>query len=247
MDELAKHLSTLNIDEVHAKAEAGDVQSQYYLGMMYGKGIGTDVSTAKAFPWLLKAAQGGIAFAMNNIGYLYQYGLGCEKDLKTAFWWYLKAADTGLPPAYLNLFYCYLNGVGVEKNQDIAIKYLEKAANADNFPEAKLDLGDYYWGYEKNAEKWLYWYNKAINEDHSGKALFAMACHYLQGEGVRKDIGKAQALLEKSADAGYGEAAMILAQQYEQRSNYEKARHYYTIAAHAGNQNALAILIDQYQ
>lgn len=246
MDELAKYLKTLNIDEVHAKAEAGDIQSHYYLGMMYGKGIGTDVSTAKAFPWLLKAAQGGIAFAMNNIGYLYQHGLGCKKDLEAAFSWYLKAADMGLAPACLNIYHCYSNGLGVRRDQKMALKYLERAADS-NSAEAKIVLGDYYWEYEQDSEKMLYWYNKAINEDHSAFAMFSLACNYSRGVGVELDMRKAQALLKKSADNGYGDAAMILAQQYEQKANYEKAKHYYTVAAQSGNQNAIAILIDQYQ
>ena len=58
---------------------------------------------------------------------------------------------------------------------------------------------------------------------------------------------KANALLKESADNGYGDAAMILAQQYEMKNDIDKARKYYSIAARAGNQNAIAIMIDQYQ
>ena len=246
MEDLGALLKTMNPDEVRIKAESGDVQAQYHLGMMYGQGINTRPDMNQAFHWMLKAAQGGIVFAMNNIGYLLQHGLGCEQDQKAAFNWYLKAADMGLPPALMNVYHCYSNGVGVAKDPALAIRYLEKAANT-NFPEAKVALGDYYWEHENNSEKMLYWYNKAIEEDHSAMAMFALACNYSRGIGVKLDMKKADTLLKKSADNGYGDAAMILAQQYERKGNYEKAKNYYTIAAQAGNRNAMAILIDQYQ
>lgn len=247
MEDLGTLLKSMNPEDVRIKAEAGDVQAQYHLGMMYGQGINTRPDMDKAYYWMLKAAQGGIVFAMNNVGYLLQHGLGCSQDLRAAFNWYLKAADMGLPPALMNVYHCYSNGAGVEKDPAVAVKYLEKAADLPGFPEAKVALADFYWEQKRDADKMLYWYEKAIKEDHSAMAMFALACNYSRGIGVKLDMRKANALLKESADNGYGDAAMILAQQFEQKNDYENARKYYTIAARAGNRNAMAILIDQYQ
>ena len=233
--------------DVRSKAEAGDTQSQYHLAMMLAKGINVDVNRSESFIWMKKASEAGIAFAMNNLGYFYEHGIGCDIDKNAAFKWYCSAAKTGLPPAYLNVYHCYSQGVGVDKDMEKAFLMLQKAADQKDFPEGKVALADFYWEQKKDADKMLYWYEKAINEDHSAMAMFALACNYSRGIGVKQNMRIANALLKESADSGCGDAAMILAQQYEQKNDIYKARKYYSIAARAGNRDAMAILIDQYQ
>lgn len=246
MEDLDRLIVNLKPEEVRAKAEAGNSQSQYYLAMMLAKGINTDVDMNESFKWMEKASMSGIAFAMNNLGYFYEHGMGCDEDPEHAFLWYDKAAKEGLPPAYLNVYHCYAHGIGVPQNMEKAFDMLKKAA-AEGISEAKVYLADFYWEQKKDAKQMLYWYEKAIKEDHSAFAMFGLACNYSRGIGVKQNMRKAQTLLKKSADNGYEDAAMILAQQYERRGKYQDAYKYYTIAAKAGNRNAMAILIDQYQ
>ena len=246
MEELDRLLMTLDPADVRSKAEAGDTQSQYHLAMMLAKGINVDVNRSESFVWMKKASEAGIGFAMNNLGYFHEHGIGCDVDKNAAFKWYCNAARTGLPPAYLNVYHCYSQGIGVDRDMEKAFLVLQKAAEKD-FPEGKVALADFYWEQKKDADKMLYWYEKAIKEDHSAMAMFALACNYSRGVGVKQDMRKANALLKESADNGFGNAAMIMAQQFEQKNDYESAKKYYTIAARAGNRNAMAILIDQYQ
>jgi len=81
-----------------AKANAGDVEAQTYVGEIYEKGLGTDPDYAFAAVWYKKAAEQGSKRAQNNLGFLYEKGLGVTKDHQQALKWYQKAAGINQAP-----------------------------------------------------------------------------------------------------------------------------------------------------
>lgn len=58
----------LDLDALRTKAEAGDAEAQYHLGMMFARGDGAPRDEAAAAEWLRQAAEGGHAEAQYNLG-----------------------------------------------------------------------------------------------------------------------------------------------------------------------------------
>jgi TPR repeat protein len=74
-------------------AEAGMVEAQYNIGLMYEHGQGYDVDLAAAHPWYLKAAEGGYARAQYRVAEMYEEGEGIRTDLIQAHFWFRQAGD----------------------------------------------------------------------------------------------------------------------------------------------------------
>src|SRR5436190_9384167 len=80
------------IEEVKAKAEAGDAESEVELGRRYDKGEGLVKDRAEAVKWYRKAAEQNLANAQYSLGVCYAHGEGVVKDQMEAVKWYRKAA-----------------------------------------------------------------------------------------------------------------------------------------------------------
>ena len=63
------------IEEVKAKAEAGDAESEVELGRRYDKGEGVVKDHAEAAKWFRKAAEQNYAMAQYNLGVCYERGV----------------------------------------------------------------------------------------------------------------------------------------------------------------------------
>jgi TPR repeat protein len=127
------------VEELKAKAEAGDADSEYQLGVRYSSGDGVPKDSAKAVKWYRKAADQSNVQAKTALGYCYATGQGVAKDDAEAVKWYRKAAEQNFAQAELNLGNCYANGQGVAKNDAEAVKWYRKAAE-QNFAQAQISL-----------------------------------------------------------------------------------------------------------
>ena len=78
-----------------ARAEAGDAEAQFNLGVMYAFGRGVTQDYAQAVSWFRKAADQGYAEAQYNLGFRYAIGQGVPQDDAEAVRWYRLAADQG--------------------------------------------------------------------------------------------------------------------------------------------------------
>src|SRR5207247_10395265 len=76
------------IEEVKAKAEAGDAESEVELGLRYDKGEGVAKDQVEAAKWFRKAAEQNFAKAQDNLGLSYENGEGVAKDEVQADTWY---------------------------------------------------------------------------------------------------------------------------------------------------------------
>ena len=84
------------IEEVKAKAEAGDAESQVELGLRYDKGAGVVKDHAEAAKWYRKAAEQNDAAAQYNLGICYERGDGVGEDWVEAYKWLLLATRQGV-------------------------------------------------------------------------------------------------------------------------------------------------------
>jgi len=91
------------IEEVKAKAEAGDAESQVELGFRYEQGKGVAKDQAEAVKWYRKAAEQNYAEAQYNLHVCYLKGEGVALDLIEAYKWLLLAARQGHENAKKNV------------------------------------------------------------------------------------------------------------------------------------------------
>jgi uncharacterized protein len=92
---LEKQTENFQISDPRNKAEQGDAEAQYNLGMLYYEGHGVRQEYATARHWWEQAATQGNAWAQHRLGVLYQKGRGVPQDDATAREWFEKAAAQG--------------------------------------------------------------------------------------------------------------------------------------------------------
>lgn len=118
-----------DIAELRLKAEAGDPEAQYNLGVIYDLGVGITRSYAESGKWYLKAASQGLAEAQFQLGVRYfEFGKKSRENYTTAFTWFFKAAGQGVPEAQYNVGVMYQLGRGVPSNHLEAYKWFNIAA-----------------------------------------------------------------------------------------------------------------------
>jgi len=86
-------------DNVFRRAEKGDANAQFVLGLKYDTGKGVRQDYAEAAKWYRKAAEQGYAEAQFNLGTMYDEGRGVQQDYAEAAKWYRKAKDQGVAGA----------------------------------------------------------------------------------------------------------------------------------------------------
>jgi len=82
---------------------------------------------AKAFAWLIKAADQGHADAQYKLALNYLKGKEETKDPAQAVSWLIKAANQNHADAQYELGCCYMRGNGVVENKNQAINWFERA------------------------------------------------------------------------------------------------------------------------
>src|SRR5437016_3306992 len=86
-----------------SKAEGGDVNAQFYLGLMFSNLQGEAEDQVQAAGWYLKAANLNHPLAQFNLGLMYANGHGVVKNEGEAMMWIRKAAEQGDAGAQFNL------------------------------------------------------------------------------------------------------------------------------------------------
>lgn len=117
-------------EEIRTKANLGDPEAQFGLGLRYASGRGEEADFAQAIQWYLKAAAQHHPLAQFNLGVMYTKGQGVERDEVAAAKWFEKAALQGDPGAQFNL------GVRCQRSSFKGI--------ASNSPESKIEAFKWY-------------------------------------------------------------------------------------------------------
>ncbi len=225
------------------RAERGDADAQYHLGLMHENGQDVMEDDAQTAEWYRKAAEQGDADAQFNLGVMYNNGEGVMQDYAKAVEWYRKAAEQGVADAQCNLGVMYANGRGVKQDDAKAVEWYHKAAEQGN-ASAQFNLGVKYEngeGVKRNYAKAVKWYRKAA-EQGNASAQFNLGVIYQYGEGVRQDYAKAVGWYRKAAEQGDAAAQCNLGVMYNNgegvRQDYAQAVEWYRKAAEQGNASA---------
>ena len=96
-----RSLSRLSLEQLQARASAGESEAMYELGKRhYAAGGG---GMALAGQWWARAAGLGHGLAMFHLGALYARGEGVRQDAATARHWWSQAAAKGVARAIHNM------------------------------------------------------------------------------------------------------------------------------------------------
>ncbi len=121
-------------------AEAGHMDGQYGMGLLYANGFGVDMNDEQALKWYGLAADQGQAEAQCNLAVMHANGWGVPQSNETAIKWYTLAAEQGVTQAQISLATMYRDGFGAEKDTVQARKWYAIAANlGDKNAIYKLD------------------------------------------------------------------------------------------------------------
>ena len=85
-------LTSDQIDQ-QRRAEQGDAEAQYYLGVSYDFGVGVPQDGVESVAWYLKAAEQGHAEAPGDLGWMYAIGLVVTQDNVEGHMWLTIAAS----------------------------------------------------------------------------------------------------------------------------------------------------------
>ena len=205
------------------KAEAGDVDAQFNLGVLYANGQGVERNYSEALKWYRQAAEQNNAAAQNNLGAMYEDGQGVGRDYAAAFKWYRQAAEQKLAAAQVNLGLMYANGQGVKQDYAEADRWWRAAAAQNNAIAAK-NLGLMYYrgdGVAKDHVEAARWYRQAA-EQNNAAAQTNLGVMYYQGEGVERDFGQAFKWFRLAADQNVADAQVKLGIMYANGQGVQK-------------------------
>ena len=113
-------------------AEAGDVESQYGLGMMYGNGFGVPMDDALAIKWYGMAAEQGHSGAQCNLAVMHQNGWGVPQSEEEAVRLFELAAEQGVSEAMVALGRHFAMDFGEAYDPVQAYKWFSLAALLDD-------------------------------------------------------------------------------------------------------------------
>jgi uncharacterized protein len=122
-----------------AKAEAGDTDAQFRVGVAYDFGKGAPRDGKEAMKWYRMAAENGNAEAQNSFG----SGLQAERRYAEALAWYEKASSQGHALATNNLAYLYDMGLGVKQDRLKGFELYAQAADLGS-AEAMWNMANMY-------------------------------------------------------------------------------------------------------
>jgi TPR repeat protein len=256
--------------ELQAKAEEGDPQSQFEVACAYYSGQrGVTRNEVEAVKWYRKAAEQNYASAQYNLGFCYERGIGVTEDLVEAVKWYRKASDQNLAAAQHSLGGCYAKGRGVAKDETEGVKWYTKAAQQGNLL-AQWGLARCYAegkGVSKDMAEALLWYHRAVEnknltgmEDIAQRAAMDEGCRYscdcvysihnFGGNRSAKELVEAAKFLQFAAERGDLSAQSAIACCYSDgigvTEDIAMAVTWYRKAADAGDVSAQKSLGDCY-
>ncbi|OHB51548.1 MAG: hypothetical protein A2Y10_11810 [Planctomycetes bacterium GWF2_41_51] len=241
--------SSLSIDELTAKAQSGDLDSQLSLALMYQLGRSVPKDYNQSIMWYTKAAEQGSAKAQYELGQICENGRGTVQNYIQAFQWYAQAAVQEYAKAQYSLALLYSKGLGVGRDYPEAAAWFARAAN-QGLADAQYQLGLMYYkgtGIEQDdslAEKWL---TKAAMQNNA-KAQYQLGLLYCKDRGDEKPHNYKEAVrwFSKAGAAGNIDAQYLLGVMYCRAEgvpqDYKTAAKWFIKAASQGSTRAQLVL-----
>lgn len=225
---MTDELPVFDITDYQTKADAGDAEAQYQLGICYAQGKGVEKNITQSARYWLMAGKQQHAQALIYLGKLFEKGIGVPQDFNKAFQCYQSACSQNVAEAQLCLAMLYLQGLGVEQDEKQAVKLLIQSAEQSN-PAAQYQLGVAYeegqGGLTQNIEQAMFWYHQSAKQQHQ-PAIHALQQTKNTDENIEKVGISAEIQFSKgveSIQSNLTEAMGYFAKSAEQ--NFAKAQY----------------------
>jgi TPR repeat protein len=254
-----------DVNQLIAKANAGDAAAQYQLGIKYSSGDGVERDPDQAFAWFQKSARQGYAGAMYNLGVAYYNGdtLGgtTRHDIGLAWAWFTLAAEHGdsagereaarvrselgdalAADAQYKLGLLLVRGEDIPRYVSRGLLVLQQAATAGS-TEARLELGTMYEkgnGIPTDGAKAIYWFEQAAI--HSGNTAISLhiAQIYLDGKLVPRNLDAAADTCKRITFNPGGFFCLGSIAESRTPPNYKEAAEWYRKGAQVGAIRSIA-------
>lgn len=215
-------------------------EAEYYLGVCYRDGHGTEKSHQDMKAHFLRSAKGNFLPALVELGDLFSDNSTDEYNPTLAFEYYGRAAAAGSTHALYRKGIMLSSGEGCEKNEAEAFECFKAGAEQKNL-SCLCSLGICYEfgvGCEYDYKRAFECYQTASDGAHPAATNNLGGCYYY-GHGVKQDRKKALELFERASLFGDANAATRLGLCYESGADCEKdikkAFSYFSRAAQENN------------
>ncbi|HEY5337396.1 MAG TPA: tetratricopeptide repeat protein [Rhizomicrobium sp.] len=186
---------------------------------------------ARAAPWVMAAANSGLADAQVRLGRMLLAGEGTARDEAAAFAWFKQAAEANNIDAHNMLGRCLEGGWGIAPDFAEAARHYTVAAEAGD-AWAQYNLGHLYLdgnGVARDVDWAFVLYRRAAEQGHV-RAMNLVARCYEEGWSVARDASLARAWYRKSAEGGYFRGAYNYGTMLAAEGEIADAAHWFTKA-----------------
>ncbi|KAF9127994.1 hypothetical protein BGW39_005440 [Mortierella sp. 14UC] len=235
-------------------ANQGHPAAQYYVGLMYYRGLGVPVDKQTAAEWFLKAANQKEVHSQVLLGEMYLHGQGIPEDPSRALQWLLPPANEGHAEAQYYIGCMYNDGTPLfSQDYSKAMEWYLKAAGQGH-AGSQVKIGELYFNghgvFLKNKATALMWFLKAAEQGDPRGQRLAGECY----ENVQhlQDYPKAIEWYLKAAQQGCQESQFAVGRMYEEgyrgvvEQDYSAALRWYLKAAKQGHIDAQVSLAKMY-
>ena len=217
-------------------AAQGSAAGQLALGLSFEMGEGQRQSLSDALHYYLLAARQGDAVAQHRLALLL-----ADRAEPMVVHWLDAAAGRGSVDALYALGERYAQGVGVNQDWVKAVSCFEKAAaqgNAGAQCALATCLADGL-GVKVDLALAVSWFERAAEQDHARAQWRLGEVLARGGLGVMADPARATLLCKSAAMAGFAPAQATLAALFAKAKEYERAVHWWALAAEQEDPEAL--------
>ncbi|MBN82742.1 MAG: hypothetical protein CMJ70_21630 [Planctomycetaceae bacterium] len=229
--------------ELRAKAEGGDREAQYQMGLVTEWSVGEEASDEAALDWYRKSAIEGFAPGQHELAKKMLSKANTERKQKAVLELLTGAANQNYPPAMLELSRALRNGIGGEANPERALSLVQKMAEGGD-SDGQYQLG---WqqlngiGAPRNISAGAVWVRRAAIQGNA-QAQHLLGELYAAGDGFEQDDLEAYEWFLKAANQGNTAAMLALGVAHAtgrgKQQDQKQAVHWYTKAAKRGNEEA---------
>ncbi len=179
--------SVLPLDKLEEHAAHDEIGALLELGERYYFGLGVEKDAVKAYPYLVKAADGGAQDAKYMLAECYRTGTAVEQDQEKYLLWLSDAAMGGSWMAMVNLAAAYHNGDGVVPDDAQAFSWTIQAEKAIRA----------YWDWYERPDFLDFGEIKQRLLSAYLQVAMQLSEHYAQGMGVKRDLKRGIYWLER--------------------------------------------------
>ena len=228
----------------HKAAAQGVVKAQLRIAESFKTGQGQAQSASRSLLYYAQAALNGDAAGLQGLADLVEGGADSLQQELT-----LDAAHRGAAGARYAMGRRYATGMGVEQDWRKAVEWYRKAADQGQ-ADALCALGACYaegLGVRRDIARAVGYWEDAALQDHP-RALWSLGEILARGlPGLEPDARRAALLCKRAAHAGFAPAQATLAALFAQAKKYDKAVHWWSLAADQSDPEALFNLAHAYR